>query len=111
MNDVLKIRDLVYEETGMYFPDEKQYYFEARFRRRMDALGVQSFLEYYTYLRNGQLHHDEFINLMNELTINETSFFRNPTNGTGSSGVVSAEKTPVLKSSFPPVWRNYRTAG
>lgn len=91
MNDVLKIRDLVYEETGMYFPDEKQYYFEARFRRRMDALGVQSFLEYYTYLRNGQLHHDEFINLMNELTINETSFFRNGPQFTAFESIILPE--------------------
>ncbi len=77
MNDILKLRDLVYKETGMYFPDEKRYYFESRFLRRIEALGLSNFTEYIQYLTNGNGRRDEFHNLMNELTINETSFFRN----------------------------------
>lgn len=77
MSDVLKLRDLVYEETGMYFPDEKRYYFESRFLRRMDALGLTSYMDYIKHLKKGNNRREEFNNLMNELTINETSFFRN----------------------------------
>ena len=77
MNDILNLRDLVYQETGMYFPDEKRYYFESRFLRRMEALGIPSFSEYIQYLKNGKCRIEEFHSLMNELTINETSFFRN----------------------------------
>jgi len=77
MSDMLKIRDLVYQETGMYFPDDKQYYFEGRFRRRMESLGLKDFGEYYRYLSRKENKRDEFLKLMNELTINETSFFRN----------------------------------
>lgn len=77
MEDILKLRDLVYEETGMYFPDEKQYYFESRFARRMQSLGITSFLSYYQYLRNKDRRNEELNKLISELTINETSFFRN----------------------------------
>ena len=77
MSDIFALRDLVYQETGMYFPNEKRYYFESRFLRRMEALGITSFLEYMKYLKNGSARRDEFHSLMNELTINETSFFRN----------------------------------
>lgn len=77
MNDIFKLRDLVYEETGMYFPDEKRYYFESRFLRRMEALGFTSFMDYIRHLKNGNNRREEFNSLINELTINETCFFRN----------------------------------
>ena len=77
MDEILELRDLVYQETGMYFPDEKRYYFESRFLRRMEALGITSFSEYIQYIKNGKCRTEEFHSLMNELTINETSFFRN----------------------------------
>lgn len=77
MDDVLRLRDLVYQETGMFFPDEKQYYFESRFNKRVQALGLKSFGEYLVFLKSGSGRKDELNLLMNELTINETSFFRN----------------------------------
>lgn len=75
--NALKLRDLVYRETGMYFPDEKSYYFESRFARRMEVLGLSSFGHYYQYLTNPFKSEVEFNHLVSELTINETSFFRN----------------------------------
>ena len=77
MDDILKLRDIIYKETGMYFPDEKRYYFEGRFLRRMEDLGFNTFTQYFQFLKSGNGRREEFQNLMNELTINETSFFRN----------------------------------
>ena len=77
MDEVFKLRDLIYEETGMYFPDEKKYYFENRFQRRMKVLGVSSFAGYFNYLKNESSRSDELHKLINELAVNETSFFRN----------------------------------
>jgi len=77
MSELLELRDVVYQETGIYFPDEKQYYFESRFTKRMQALGLSSFAEYMEYLKNGDGQKEELYNLMNDLTVNETSFFRN----------------------------------
>ena len=50
MNEILKLRDLVYQKTGMYFPEEKRYYFETRFLRRMQVLDIPSYTDYYQYL-------------------------------------------------------------
>lgn len=77
MTELLRLRDLVYEKTGMYFPDEKSYWFEGRFSRRMKALGIPSYSEYLKRLSNGDSGRKEFVKLMDEMTINETSFFRN----------------------------------
>lgn len=91
MNDILKLRDIVYKETGMYFPDEKRYYFESRFLRRMEELGFYSFTQYCQFLKSGDGRREEFQNLMNELTINETSFFRNRPQFTALQNLVLPE--------------------
>ena len=91
MSDIYKLRDLVYKETGMYFPDEKRYYFESRFQKRMEALGLSSYVEYIRFLSNGNGSREEMVKLMNELTINETSFFRNKPQFTALQDVVLPE--------------------
>ncbi len=77
MDDVLKLRDYLYETTGMYFPDSKRYFFESRFARRLQALRLNSFREYLQFLMENPRREEEFLRLVQEVTINETSFFRN----------------------------------
>lgn len=91
MSDILKLRDLVYEETGMFFPDEKQYYFESRFLRRMKELNISSFINYHNFLKSNPSRRDEFNKLISELTINETSFFRNKPQFTALQNIVVPE--------------------
>jgi len=105
MSDVLKLRDLVYSETGMYFPDEKRYYFESRFMKRMDALGISSFVQYTQLLKNGNGRREEFHNLMNELTINETSFFRNRPQFTALQNMVLPE---IMKAKENKIVKNLK---
>jgi len=105
MSDVLKLRDLVYSETGMYFPDEKRYYFESRFMKRMDALGISSFAQYTQLLKNGNVRREEFHNLMNELTINETSFFRNRPQFTALQNMVLPE---IMKAKENKIVKNLK---
>ena len=99
MSDLLKLRDLVYEETGMYFPDEKQYYFESRFTRRMNELGVKTFLDYFRFLKNDAGRREEFNKLISELTINETSFFRNMPQFTALQNLVIPELMKARENS------------
>jgi len=105
MSDVLKLRDLVYSETGMYFPDEKRYYFESRFMKRMDALGISSFAQYTQLLKNGNGRREEFHDLMNELTINETSFFRNRPQFTALQNMVLPE---IMKAKENKIVKNLK---
>jgi len=91
MDDVLRLRDLVYQETGMFFPDEKRYYFESRFNKRVQALNLKSCSEYVLFLKSGKGRKDELNLLMNELTINETSFFRNKPQFSALEKIILAE--------------------
>lgn len=73
-----KLRDIVYERSGIWFADNKKYVLESRLSRRMEDLKLDSFDQYVTLLSMGPYKDDEFQEMFNRITINETSFFRNP---------------------------------
>jgi len=70
-----RLRDFIYEKTGIYFPDSKLYFVERRLYQRMEALDIYDMNLYYTMLRydNNAGELQAFIEL---LTVNETYFFR-----------------------------------
>ena len=70
-----KVRELIYRETGMLCETKKDYALKARIERRMEATGCKSFREYYRKLLSGE-GAGEFSNLIEEITVNETYFFR-----------------------------------
>jgi chemotaxis protein methyltransferase CheR len=71
-----QIRDLVYTASGIFLPDEKLYLLAAGCNRRIQQLPVPSPNEYWKYL-NSRSHTAELRELLNEITIGETSLFRN----------------------------------
>ncbi len=71
------LRAFVYEKTGIYFQDNKQYLLESRVGQRLRALGMRDFTAYFNFVRNGGAF-QELPLLINAVTINETFFFRNP---------------------------------
>ena len=60
---------------GFDFTGYKRASLERRFRRRMDAIGCQSFSDYLDYL---EVHPEEYEQLFDTLLINVTEFFRDP---------------------------------
>src|SRR5690349_9366157 len=58
---------------GFDFDGYKRTSLERRFRKRMDAVGVQGYADYEDYL---QVHPDEFRQLFDTILINVTGFFR-----------------------------------
>lgn len=72
------IRDLIKERTGIYIRDSRSDYLEYRLRDRMQATGIHNFEEYYYYLKYNPGTSGEFQSLINLITVQETSFFRNP---------------------------------
>jgi two-component system CheB/CheR fusion protein len=60
---------------GFDFTGYKRTSLERRFRRRMDAIGCDSFGDYLDYL---EVHPEEYEQLFNTLLINLTEFFRDP---------------------------------
>lgn len=72
----VRLRTFIYDQTGIYFQDNKRYLLESRVGRRVSALGLPDFNAYYHHVQNGGMR-TELPMLVNAITINETFFFRN----------------------------------
>ncbi len=70
------IQTLVYEQCGMHFDERRSHFLEDRLQRRIKAGQFSSFYSYYQFLTSDQ-GRKELSVLLETLTINETSFFRN----------------------------------
>ncbi len=70
------LQALVYQECGMHFDERRTHFLQDRLQRRLKECQLDSFYSYYRLLisQNGK---DELARLLENLTINETSFFRN----------------------------------
>lgn len=71
------LRKIIYDRSGIHFPDAKKYVLESRLANRLIELEMGSFDEYISFLSMGPYQSDEFQEMFNRITINETSFFRN----------------------------------
>jgi chemotaxis protein methyltransferase CheR len=74
--ELVRIRDLIYQEAGIFHPDTKLRLLFDRCARRMKELKVSSLREYFTCLTLEPTRQRELIALLNEITIGETCFFR-----------------------------------
>ncbi len=68
---------IIYDRSGIHFPDNKKYVVESRLSHRLGELEMDDFDQYIAYLTMGPYQMDEFQEMFNRITINETSFFRN----------------------------------
>jgi chemotaxis protein methyltransferase CheR len=74
----LKIRDVIYQISGIYQPDEKLYLLASRVARRMCAVKAKSPAEYLEQITLRGNREAELRLLLNEVTIGETYMFRSP---------------------------------
>lgn len=65
----------VYAASGMVFPKDREEFLQSRLRPRLARLGLQDFAAYAAYL-DGTDSEDEQQRLVDALTTNTTSFFR-----------------------------------
>ena len=72
-----KLRKIIYERSGIHFQDTKKYVLESRLTRRLEELKFETYDQYLMYLTAGPYQNEEFQEMFNRITINETSFFRN----------------------------------
>lgn len=70
------LRDLIYQRSGIYFPDNKKYVIENRLMRHIEDEGFENFENYADFLRNDPQREKEYSILFELVTTNETSFFR-----------------------------------
>jgi len=70
-----KFIKLIYKKTGLYYESNKKYFVQKRIEKRAELLGMETLNEYYMMLKFTD-DSSEFYRLINDLTVNETYFFR-----------------------------------
>jgi len=70
------LQTLVYQECGMHFDERRTAFLQDRLQRRLKECQLDSFYSYYRLLIS-QPGKQELSRLLENLTVNETSFFRN----------------------------------
>ena len=73
-----KFSSFIYNECGIHYPIEKKVLLEGRLKRRIKALNLSAFEEYYMYVNSPKGIETELIFLLNAVTTNKTDFFREP---------------------------------
>ncbi len=76
-DDVFRLlRDLIHGYCGIYFDDGSKFLLERRLSRRLEQHRLKSFEEYYHLLKYDRKREEELVVLVDNLTTNETYFFR-----------------------------------
>jgi len=70
------LQNLVYQECGMFFDSRRAHFLQDRLQRRLKECQLDSFYSYYRLLISNE-GKAELARLLENLTVNETSFFRN----------------------------------
>jgi chemotaxis protein methyltransferase CheR len=70
------LQALIYEQCGMHFDARRTDFLKNRLQKRLKECQSDSFYSYYRLLISEQGRH-ELSRLLEDLTVNETSFFRN----------------------------------
>jgi len=69
------LQDFIYNKSGMFFPLSRKHYIQQKVLKRIQTFGCSSFKDYLHILQK-ELISTEIIHLFNEITVNETFFFR-----------------------------------
>jgi chemotaxis protein methyltransferase CheR len=69
------LRDFIYNLCGMYFHTTKKYFLESRLSKRIEATRTKTAMDYYGLLKSPR-GGEELRFLLDEVTTNETYFFR-----------------------------------
>lgn len=70
-----KFIKLIYKQTGLHYEYNKKYFVQKRIEKRAELLEMETLNEYFMMLKFTN-DSSEFYRLINDLTVNETYFFR-----------------------------------
>jgi chemotaxis protein methyltransferase CheR len=76
VEDFTMIRDFIHERAGIFFAENKMYLVQNRLQKRMAELDMRSVRDYFYHVKY-DVSMNEFNRLMDIITTNETSFYRN----------------------------------
>jgi len=70
-----KFIKLIYKKTGLHYEYNKKYFVQKRIEKRAELLKMEALNDYFMMLKFSD-ESSEFYRLINDLTVNETYFFR-----------------------------------
>ena len=76
LEQFIRIRDLIYQELGLFFEEKKLYFIGKRVEKRLELLNIADPNEYIFFLRFNDAGGKEMQQLANLVTTNETYMFR-----------------------------------
>ena len=76
--EFLRLKDLIYGHCGIKITGTKRTMLEARLRKRLRSLGLESFTLYCDYLFSPEGMEEELTQMIDQVTTNKTDFFREP---------------------------------
>lgn len=68
--------DYIFERSGIHYTINKKTILQNRIRRRLRELNLESYKVYFDMIKNKPMNDPEVIKFFDEVTTNETSFFR-----------------------------------
>ena len=77
-NDFLTLSEFIQTNVGIKMPGTKKIMLEARLRKRLRKLGMETFREYCDYVFSPEGKKEELTQMINVITTNKTDFFREP---------------------------------
>jgi chemotaxis protein methyltransferase CheR len=76
--DFVRLSEFIRASCGIKLPPAKKTMLEGRLRKRLRALGIESFNRYCEFLFSPGGSESEYIHMIDAVTTNKTDFFREP---------------------------------
>lgn len=76
--DFRRFSAFIYDRCGIHLPPAKKTMLTGRLRKRLKALGMDSFGRYFDYVAGGGNDGDELVHMLDAVSTNKTDFFREP---------------------------------
>lgn len=92
----------IQKELGIKMQQNKLVMLQARLMKRLRALGIESYEEYYEFLFSDEGHESELPHFVHQVTTNKTDFFREPAH----FQYMVEHALPTLISENSYSWRN-----
>ncbi len=104
-------RDFIYDKSGINYTENKKIILQNRIRRRMRELELNSYTQYYDIVKNKQMDHEEIIKFFDEVTTNETSFFRHDRQFVALKTMIIPELIQLKKNRELTIWSAAASTG
>lgn len=77
-SDFARLSGFIYDQCGIKMPDSKKIMVEARLRKRLRELEMNSYSDYCSFLFSQNGSSEEITQMVDVITTNKTDFFREP---------------------------------